>query len=139
MTQEAPTNGGSLLTFTGCEALWIMLATTGLWLNARDIFGETHIDEQVWMFGITLPLTLVSIRLARVFDWRKAPVLIAISTGLHLLIYFMPLFFLMGAYMNSFALKEYAVLIALFAALYACVILPGQLVLRFITKKEPAK
>jgi hypothetical protein len=129
---------GSLPLFTALQFAWILLATLGLWANARETFGEVKIDEQVWMFGITLPLTLVSIRLARVYDWKMAPVLIGISTGLHVLIYFMPLFFLMGAHMNSFALKEYAVLIALFAALYACVILPGQLVLRFIFRKEPA-
>lgn len=129
---------GSLPLFTALQFAWILLATLGLWAGVRTVFG-VHVDEQVWMFAITLPLTVLSIRLARVFDWKKAPVLIGISTGLHLLIYFMPLFFLMGAHMNIFALKEYAVLIALFAALYACVILPGQLVLRFITKKEPAK
>lgn len=132
-TRRAP----SLSLFAALQFVWILLATLGLWGNLRELL-PAKVDEQVWMFGLTLPLTLVSIYLSRMFEWKKAPALIGISAGLHVLIYFLPLFFLMGAHVNIIALGEYAYLIAFFTALYAAAIVPGLLVLRALLRKEPA-
>ena len=132
-TRKAP----SLSLFAALQFVWILLATLGLWGNLRGLL-PVKVDEQVWMFGLTLPLTLVSMYLSRMLEWKKAPALIGISVGLHFLIYFMPLFVLMGAHLNIFALRDYAYLIAFFTALCAAAIVPGLLVLRALLRKEPA-
>ena len=87
-------NVPSLPLFAALQFVWIALATLGLLTDARDVFG-TRIDEQTWIFGITLPLTFVSIHFAKVADWKYLPALIGISTALHVAIYFLPLFFLL--------------------------------------------
>jgi hypothetical protein len=126
----------SLSLFAALQFVWILLATLGLWGNLRDLLPQ-KVDEQVWMFGLTLPLTLVSIYLSRLFEWNKAPALIGISAGLHFVIYFLPLFFLMGAHVNIIALREYASLLGFFALLYTCAIVAGVFLFRLF-KKEPA-
>ncbi len=126
----------SLPLFAALQFVWIFLATLGLWTNVRDAFAIS-IDEQTWMFGITLPLTLVSIYVARMMDWKHLPALIGTSTLLHFAIYFLPLFFLMGAHVNVIALREYAYLLGFFALLYTGASVAGVSVLRFF-KKEPA-
>ena len=139
MRRDAPSSGGSLPVFAGLQTLWITLGTAGLWLDARELFSGNQPDERTWMFGITLPGTLVSLWWSQIRHWGAALPMVAISTALHFVFYLLPLILLMGAQTNIFALQDYGYLTSFFALAYGCAIFAGLFLFRFIFKKETAQ